>query len=426
LDFGVCEHHIAPKQISIFLGHHLTATLHAMATATPTAPFPARALYAFAAQGGDELDFSEGQIISVISQQEEGWYLGEYVDDAGSIRVGVFPITFVEHYQPGEMSTVHEPQRNLPNCNLPRHTNLMTTIRDLNGQSLALTDVEQNAILPSSVKANVDKSSKKQQGREPGGTETDILFEDDETLKSWYRNLNLDSETTDGKEALNDQTPQRDSGVGLQAVEASSSTHGTLEQNTSNQAAQLKSILQQKYTPIQILWRLQIDLKLPRHYEFDLIDPQQSEFILEVERLEAIIDRNLLLKEIPSTLLQASWINRLETVIRSIGRSKERGSSQASPEVEQRCTNLVHNFVLLLNPNRNCIICGNEKSATRFGGKITDNCDHDTNTCKLCVQEWIGSQLLEKGWDSIKCSECSELLQHSEVLKHASSEVFQR
>ena len=50
-----------------------------------------RALYSYAGQHDDELAFNAGDIISLISKDEEAWWKGE-LDG----RVGVFPSNYVE------------------------------------------------------------------------------------------------------------------------------------------------------------------------------------------------------------------------------------------------------------------------------------------------------------------------------------------
>jgi hypothetical protein len=50
-----------------------------------------RALYSYAGQHDDELPFNAGDIISLISKEEEAWWKGE-LDG----RIGVFPSNYVE------------------------------------------------------------------------------------------------------------------------------------------------------------------------------------------------------------------------------------------------------------------------------------------------------------------------------------------
>lgn len=61
--------------------------------AKPRAGSTARALYSYAAQREDELSFREGDYVTVITKNADGWWEGE----ANGAR-GVFPGNYVEEY----------------------------------------------------------------------------------------------------------------------------------------------------------------------------------------------------------------------------------------------------------------------------------------------------------------------------------------
>lgn len=62
--------------------------------------FFVKALFEYSSPHEDDLQFSVGQIISVTNQDDEEWYTGEYIDDAGSKQEGIFPRNFVERLEP--------------------------------------------------------------------------------------------------------------------------------------------------------------------------------------------------------------------------------------------------------------------------------------------------------------------------------------
>lgn len=62
--------------------------------------FKVRALYEYSSPHDDDLHFAEGQIITVTEEEDADWYVGEYVDDAGSKHEGLFPRNFVDKYEP--------------------------------------------------------------------------------------------------------------------------------------------------------------------------------------------------------------------------------------------------------------------------------------------------------------------------------------
>ncbi|XDG09598.1 hypothetical protein ABKA04_009213 [Annulohypoxylon sp. FPYF3050] len=63
-------------------------------------PFKVKAVYEYTSGHEDDLPFSIGQIITVTDEEDDDWYGGEYVDDLGVKREGIFPRNFVEKYEP--------------------------------------------------------------------------------------------------------------------------------------------------------------------------------------------------------------------------------------------------------------------------------------------------------------------------------------
>ncbi|KAI1490545.1 hypothetical protein F5X96DRAFT_669599 [Biscogniauxia mediterranea] len=63
-------------------------------------PFRVKAVYDYSSGHEDDLPFSVGQIITVTDDEDADWYGGEYVDDSGVKREGIFPRNFVEKYEP--------------------------------------------------------------------------------------------------------------------------------------------------------------------------------------------------------------------------------------------------------------------------------------------------------------------------------------
>ncbi|KAK2747841.1 hypothetical protein FQN55_004717 [Onygenales sp. PD_40] len=63
-------------------------------------PFTVKALYEYTSEHDDDLNFPIDQIIKVTAEEDEDWYLGEYMDESGSKKEGIFPRNFVERYEP--------------------------------------------------------------------------------------------------------------------------------------------------------------------------------------------------------------------------------------------------------------------------------------------------------------------------------------
>ncbi|KAI1083576.1 hypothetical protein F5B20DRAFT_411262 [Whalleya microplaca] len=63
-------------------------------------PFKVKALYEYASSHEDDLPFGVGQIITVVDEEDDDWFAGEYVDGLGVKQEGIFPRNFVEKYEP--------------------------------------------------------------------------------------------------------------------------------------------------------------------------------------------------------------------------------------------------------------------------------------------------------------------------------------
>ncbi|KAI5868597.1 hypothetical protein GGS23DRAFT_38771 [Durotheca rogersii] len=63
-------------------------------------PFKVKAIYEYTSAHEDDLPFGVGQIITVTEEEDADWYAGEYVDDLGVKRDGIFPRNFVEKFEP--------------------------------------------------------------------------------------------------------------------------------------------------------------------------------------------------------------------------------------------------------------------------------------------------------------------------------------
>lgn len=65
-----------------------------------TLPMKVKAIFAYSSEHDDDLKFLEGQIITVTEEEDNEWYVGEYVDSSGLSQSGLFPKNFVERYEP--------------------------------------------------------------------------------------------------------------------------------------------------------------------------------------------------------------------------------------------------------------------------------------------------------------------------------------
>lgn len=62
--------------------------------------FTVKAIFEYSSPHEDDLNFPIGQIITVTEEEDDDWYVGEYVDENRDVKKGMFPKNFVEKYEP--------------------------------------------------------------------------------------------------------------------------------------------------------------------------------------------------------------------------------------------------------------------------------------------------------------------------------------
>jgi hypothetical protein len=81
----------------------------------------------------------------------------------------------------------------------------------------------------------------------------------------------------------------------------------------------------------------------------------------------------------------------------------------------------------LLLPTKTCSACIEDKKVTEMPIRVTRRCKHEPTICKECLQQWLESGVADGAWETgLKCPDCSELLEHRDVKRYASKEVFER
>ncbi|OJD16089.1 hypothetical protein AJ78_03722 [Emergomyces pasteurianus Ep9510] len=82
-------------------------------------PFTVKAVFEYTSEHEDDLNFSVDQIIKVTAEEDDDWYFGEYVDESGSKKEGIFPRNFVERYEPPAPPRPTRPSRPRKEPELP-------------------------------------------------------------------------------------------------------------------------------------------------------------------------------------------------------------------------------------------------------------------------------------------------------------------
>lgn len=74
---------------------------------------------------------------------------------------------------------------------------------------------------------------------------------------------------------------------------------------------------------------------------------------------------------------------------------------------------------------KECAVCGDEKDPLEFpSAAATSSCKHEPLTCKECMVSWMESEFDTKGCDGIRCPECPQTLEYTNVQECASPQTF--
>lgn len=77
--------------------------------------------------------------------------------------------------------------------------------------------------------------------------------------------------------------------------------------------------------------------------------------------------------------------------------------------------------------DRDCLICADTKEEILFPRfSPTASCTHSPNACLECLERSIQSDLTGKIWTDIRCPECRELLDYTDIQRYADEETFKR
>lgn len=79
------------------------------------------------------------------------------------------------------------------------------------------------------------------------------------------------------------------------------------------------------------------------------------------------------------------------------------------------------------NGDRDCSICSDTKEEILFPlFSPTASCTHAPTACLECLERSIRSDLTSKIWTDIRCPECRELLDYTDIQRYADEETFKR
>ena len=87
----------------------------------PSVPFKVKAVYEYRSAEPDDLNFDNGQVITVTEEDDADWYTGEYMNTAGQKIEGLFPRNFVEKYEPAIPSRPVRAPKRAPTAETSEH-----------------------------------------------------------------------------------------------------------------------------------------------------------------------------------------------------------------------------------------------------------------------------------------------------------------
>lgn len=71
-----------------------------------------------------------------------------------------------------------------------------------------------------------------------------------------------------------------------------------------------------------------------------------------------------------------------------------------------------------------CISCDEVLPKYFFPKSPTARCDHASNTCSVCWQDWLEAEVNSKDWESVSCAQSPAKLDHDAVRMLSKPVVF--
>ena len=114
-----------------------------------SAPFRVKAVFEYSSPHDDDLSFPNGQIITVIDEEDADWYSGEYLDADGNKKEGLFPRNFVERYEPEtppRPSRTNRARKEKDSASTPKELESSATLEDVEHTQKPTTPYEPSAL----------------------------------------------------------------------------------------------------------------------------------------------------------------------------------------------------------------------------------------------------------------------------------------
>jgi hypothetical protein len=107
---------------------------------------------------------------------------------------------------------------------------------------------------------------------------------------------------------------------------------------------------------------------------------------------------------------------------------RTRGSSTRSISSQTRKSAPATSKAKSLTPKikRECNICFEPLSDSKFFSRLTPNCNHVVSSCKTCIRAYLHSRINDGGALDLRCLDCNATIDYSDLMKIATSELMTR
>lgn len=121
------------------------------------------------------------------------------------------------------------------------------------------------------------------------------------------------------------------------------------------------------------------------------------------------------------------WVRRVCNQCKSFRYKAKDFPSRADSELVQPTLSDHQCSQAVVNHQRGCDTCGEDKPEEEYPVLVTLTCAHQPSTCLTCVQGWIEAQL-DSGLCHIRCPavDCQEKMEPEDIQRQVSSDMYQR
>lgn len=125
-------------------------------------------------------------------------------------------------------------------------------------------------------------------------------------------------------------------------------------------------------------------------------------------------------------LTHQQWEDRIRAIaLLKLERSDQRSQAEEERRRAERLQDQDERLMAELACPRACVCCSDTKHPLDFPARpATARCEHPSQTCTNCMQEWLASEFSSKGCEDIHCAECPSTLSYDDMRRLALETTF--